>query len=245
MTTTREPLSALPAPVRARLEALEASLGAALGERLRAVIVFGSLPRGEYQAEHSDIDVLLVIADPSRATLAAIAQPLQLARNAARIECMIIDAAELADAADVFPLLYDDIRRCHVALRGADPFTGLHIDPSHIRLRVEQELRESRIRLRRMLVDGGGRPRALRGAVERKLKQIRSPLAALLRLRGEAEVPLALDAVIARACAAYGLDPAPLLAADAEPGAAFDRLTALLVAAIDDVNAHGDAPVTR
>lgn len=245
MTTTIDPLSVLPAAVRAHLQKLEASLRAALGERLRALIVFGSLPRGEYQAERSDIDTLLVIADPSRATLAAIAQPLQLARNAARIECIILDVAELADAADVFPLFYDDIRRCHIALHGADPFTGLHIDPAHIRLRVEQELRESRLRLRRMIIDGGGRPQALRGAVERKLKQIRSPLAALLRLRGEAEVPLALPAVIARACAAYGLDPGPLLAADAEPGAAFDRLTSLFVAAIHDVNARGDAPATR
>jgi predicted nucleotidyltransferase len=242
---TIEALSVLPPPVRARLDELGAGLRAALGERLKALAIFGSLPRGEYRPEHSDIDLLLVIDGPSRATLEAIGRPLQLARNAARIECVILDAAEIPHAADVFPLFYDDIRRCHVMLHGSDPFADLHIDAGHIRLRIEQELRESQIRLRRMVTDGGGRPQVLRGAVDRKLKQIRGPLAALLRLRGEANVPQVLTAVLTRACAAYGLDPAPLLAADAAPAAAFDRLAELFAAAIDDVNARGDGPATR
>lgn len=239
---TPDPLSTLPAPVRARLEALREALRAALGARLSALLVFGSLPRGEYHPEHSDVDVLLVIDGPTRATLESIAQPLQLARNAARIECVILDAAEIPHAADVFPLFYDDIRRCHLVLHGRDPFADLQIHPDHIRLRIEQELRESQIRLRRMVTDGGGRPAVLRGAVDRKLKQIREPLAALLRLRGEPSVPHALADVFTRACAAYRLDPAPLLARDADPAAAFDRLAELFTAAIHDVNARGDAP---
>ncbi len=239
---TPDPLTALPAPVRARLDELHAGLRAALGDRLHSLLVFGSLPRGEYRPDHSDVDVLLVVDGPGRAVLESIARPLQLARNAARIECVILDAAEIPHAADVFPLFYDDIRRCHVVLHGRDPFADLQIHPHHIRLRIEQELREAQIRLRRMVTDGGGRPAVLRGAVDRKLKQIREPLAALLRLRGEASGSHALADVITRACAAYRLDPAPLLAPDAAPAAAFDRLAELFTAAIDDVNARGETP---
>ncbi|MBL9105578.1 MAG: nucleotidyltransferase domain-containing protein [Myxococcales bacterium] len=231
-------LSALPATVRTRLDDLRVVLRATLGESLTALLVYGSLPRGEYRPDYSDVDVLLVLAAPTRASLESIAGPLQLARNAARIECMILDAAEIPHAADVFPLLYDDIRRCHILLHGVDPFADLRIDPAHIRLRIEQELREARIRLRRMVADGGGRRAALRGAVERKLKQIREPLAALLRLRGEPDVPEALADVLTRAAAVYGLDPAPLLDPAADPAAAHDRLAALFTAAIDDVNAR-------
>lgn len=240
-----DPLSVLPSPVLARLDELRASLHTTLGDRLRTIAIFGSLPRGEYQAEQSDIDVLLVIDGPSRTTLEAIGRALQLARNSARIECVILDVTEISHAADVFPLFYDDIRRCHILLHGTDPFAELHIDPGHIRLRIEQELRDSQIRLRRMVTDGGGRPQVLRGAVHRKLKQIRGPLAALLRLRGEVEVPQALQAVLARACTAYGLDPRPLQAVEAAPAVAFDCLASLYAAAIDDVNARGDAPATR
>jgi predicted nucleotidyltransferase len=238
---TTDLLSTLPGPVRGHLESLRSGLLAALGERMQALMIFGSLPRGEYRPDHSDVDVLLVIADPSRAALTAISRPIQLARYAARIECVILDAAELPHAADVFPLFYDDIRRCHVVVHGADPFAGLHIDPAHIRLRIEQELRESQIRLRRTVTDSGGRDEALRGAVDRKLKQVRGPLAALLRLRGAPDGPEVLSAVIDRACAVYRLDPAPLRAAPTAPAPAFDRLQELLAAAIEDVNARGDA----
>lgn len=236
---TMDPLSVLPASVRTRLDELVSALRTALGERsLKSLLVFGSLPRGEYRPEHSDVDVLLVIDGPTRDALESISKPLQLARNAARIECVILDAAEIPQAADVFPLFYDDIRRCHVLLHGTDPFADLQIDPHHIRLRIEQELREARIRLRRMVTDGGGRPQALRGAVDRKLKQIREPLAALLRLRGETDVPQTLSQVLTRACVAYRLDTAALLAPDADPANAYDQLAELLAAAIDDVNSR-------
>ncbi|AUX40939.1 hypothetical protein SOCE26_023410 [Sorangium cellulosum] len=237
-------VSRLPASVQARLVELKESLARTLGDDLECLLLYGSAARGGYRDGQSDVDLMLVLREASRAQLDAIANALQLARYAARIEAMILTAAEIPRAADVFPLLYDDIRRCHVLLSGRDPFSALVIDGKNRRLRVEQELREAQIRLRRAVVDGMGSEDALRGAVLRKVKQIRGPLHALLGLRG-VERGDDLGTVLAESGKLLGVDVAPLQRAHEAPGAAYEALTDLLARAVDDVDRLEDHEVAR
>jgi predicted nucleotidyltransferase len=235
-STARENvLSELPAPVQARLTELKESLETTLGADLSCLLVHGSAARGDYRDGQSNVDLMLVLNDASRPRLDAIANALRLARYAAGIEAMILTADEIPRAADVFPLLYDDIRRCHVLLSGEDPFSALVIDGKNRRLRVEQELREAQIRLRRALVDGMGADEALRGPVLRKVKQIRAPLFALLDLHG-IEVVDELDAVLTAAGKLLDVDVAPLRYTSEAPGEAHEALTKLLARAVDDAD---------
>jgi len=235
MAEATERLDKLPAPMRRRIDELKKSLESALGDELACLLVYGSAARGEYKDGRSDIDILVVLKEAGRGTLDAIANPLQLARGAARIEAMILTAGEIPRAADVFPLLYDDIRRCHIVLAGTNPFSSLEISDKHRRLRIEQELREAQIRLRRAVVDAQGDKRELAGAVFRKLRQIRGLLRALLALKGH-EVGDELDGVLAKAAEVYGVDAAPLRKVHEEPEAAHDALAKLLAAAVDDAD---------
>jgi predicted nucleotidyltransferase len=237
--SNNERLGKLPVAVRRRVEELSASLKTALGDGLACLLIHGSAARGEYREGQSDIDLLVVLTEAGRERLGAIANALQLARYAARIEAMILTAGEIPRAADVFPLLYDDIRRCHILLAGADPFSALTISDKHRRLRVEQELREAQIRLRRTVVDAQGAAEPLAGAVFRKLRQIRGPLRALLALRGQ-EIGDGFEDVIAKAAALYALDAAPLRRVHEAPEAAHDALAKLLAAAVDDVDRMED-----
>ncbi|WP_434046439.1 MULTISPECIES: nucleotidyltransferase domain-containing protein [Sorangium] len=236
-------VSRLPAPVQARLTELKESLERTLGDELACLLVYGSAARGGYREGQSDVDLMVVLNEATREGLDAIANALRIARYAARIEAMILTVAEIPRAADVFPLLYDDIRRCHVLLSGRDPFSALVIDGKNRRLRVEQELREAQIRLRRAVVDGLGSDEALRGAVFRKVKQIRGPLHALLGLHGiDGDDDLAT--VLAGAGKHLGVDVAPLQRVHEAPGAAYEALAALLARAVDDVDGfeHQGAP---
>lgn len=231
----RASLDALPPDVRQRLDALCEGLAAALGDGLVAVIVFGSAARGGWRAGKSDVDVMIVLRDDSREVLARIAHPLLIARYAARIEAILLRESEVARATDVFPLLYDEVREDGVVVRGASPFARLALSDKHRRLRIEQELREARIRMRRMVTDGDGGARALGQVVERKIRQVRSPLRALLRLDG-ADPGAGLDAVLQAAGSRFGVDVAPIARAGEAGGEAYDALTRLLEAAIDDVD---------
>jgi predicted nucleotidyltransferase len=235
VTPSSAQLERLPAAVRGHLDELRKSLAKILGDDLVGLLVYGSAARGEYREGRSDVDLMLVVKEAPRAKLEAITNALQLARYAARIEAMILTAAEIPRAADVFPLLYDDIRREHVLLAGTDPFSELVISDRHRRLRIEQELREAQIRLRRAVIDAQGSPEMLGGAVFRKLRQIRGALHALFALHG-VDVADDLKAVFDHAAKTYGLDLSALFAVHEKPIRAHEAIEKLLAAAVDDAD---------
>jgi len=227
-------------PVKQRIDELVAALKKAHGDELSGVLVHGSAARGGWR-EGRDVDLVVVLKKSSREALERAANALQGARWSARIEAMVLVESEIARAADVFPIFYDEIRRHHVLLHGHDPFSDLKIEPHHLRLRIEQELREVQIRLRRAVIDAQGKPEALRGAVWRKVRQLRSPLFALLTRKG-VQSDDHTKSVLASAGSAFKVDVAPLSRVDEDPAAAHDALVALLDAAIADVDAMEDRP---
>jgi len=229
-------VEALPSGVRERLDELKKSLETALGDDLVGILVHGSVVRGEYRPGESDVDVIVVLREATFAQLESIGNALQLARYAARIEAMILTEGEIAGASDAFPLLYDEIKQRHVLLTGKDPFSAVEVHDTHRRLRIEQELREAQIRLRRAVTDAFGAREAIGGAVVRKVKQVRAPLHALLSLKGVACTP-DLPSVLTKVGETYGVDIAPLRAARETPDAAHAALVTLLTKTIDDVNA--------
>lgn len=221
--------------VHERLDELVSALKKAHGDALLAVLVHGSAARGGWR-EGSDVDLVIVLEDSNREALEASANALQGARWSSRIEAMILVKREITRAADVFPIFYDEIRRCHVVLHGDDPFKDLKIEPHHLRLRIEQELREVQIRLRRAVVDAQGGKDALRGAVSRKIKQVRSPLRALLEQK-KIDVEDDLPAVLKVAGKTFDVAIDAIARVDEDPGAAHDTLVALLDKAIAEADA--------
>jgi predicted nucleotidyltransferase len=234
-TLASSALAALPPATHAPLQALTEGLERAEGANLAALVVYGSAVRGGYEPGQSDIDVIVVLNDTGLPHLKAIAEPLMLARFSGRVEAMVLKRDNIPPACDVFPLLYDDVRQRHVLLSGRDPFLDLEIKDTHRRLRIEQELREARIRMRRAVVDALGSEANLAGAVARKVKQIRGPLHALLLLKGT-PTDDRLEAVLEATGKAYAVDTAPLHRPASAPEAAHAALRAVLDAAIQDVD---------
>ncbi len=226
--------------VQSRLDELKDTLRAQLGDGLVSLLVFGSAVRGGWVEHQSDVDLVLVLADPSRETLLSIANTLNVARNALRFEAVILRADEIARASDVFPLFYEDIKSCHLVLVGKDPFSDVEIADKHRRLRIEQELREMQIRLHRAIVDTQGAPERLAGLVERKVKQLRGPLHALLALRKTPPESDRIGKVLEKSKEAYGIDTKPLTKVRKDPIAAVDALVELLARAVREVDEMED-----
>ncbi len=226
----------LPRSIQARMEELCADLRDAAGAELRSVIVHGSAARGDWREGESDVDVVVVLASSSRALLERMGEPLTIARAAARVEAMLLVESEIARAADVFPLLYDDLRRHHVVLLGPDPFADLVIEPRHLRLRVEQELRDLAIRLRRAVIDAAGHKPTLTASVTRKVRQARFPLRALLTLSGE-ECSDDVETVFTKAGRKLHVETTSLLRTRDKTDEAVDALASLLDAAVGAIDA--------
>jgi len=120
-----------------------------------SVVVFGSLALGTWRAATSDINVALVLSRADAVTLRRLGPALGRARKAARVTPIIFERGELPDMADAFAVKLAHIRAHHVVIIGADPFADLRIDPEHLRVRIEQELRNQLVRLRRKISELG------------------------------------------------------------------------------------------
>jgi hypothetical protein len=166
---------------------------------------------------------------------------MQAVRYGARVTADILTEPELPGVGDAFPLLFDEIRKWHITLVGRDPFKNGVVHDTHRRLRIEQELREAQIALRRAVTEALGAREAIGGAVARKTHQIRRALHALFDLKRIA-CKEDLASVLACAGATYGVDVAVLASPREAPEAAHAALTALLAAAIDDVYGLSTGP---
>jgi predicted nucleotidyltransferase len=228
----------LPAVVRQPILDWAKRLEEALGDDLVGVLVHGSVARGEYRPNESDVNAIVVLKDTGIDKLDAMGDAMLEARYAARVEPTILREDEIEGATDVFPLLYAEAMAFRVLVAGRDPFVGLPIHDTHRRLRIEQELRSAQISLRRAVTDALGAREAIGGAVARKLRQVRRPLRALLALKGIACAPDHAS-VLRSAAELYGVDAGPFGEPRAAPDAAHDAFVRLLDGAIRDVNALG------
>lgn len=225
----------LPPSVREKIEAWKTALVTTLGDDLVAILLTGGVARGDYRPGESDITAIVVVKEASFAKLDAISSVTQDARYGARLAPTFLTAAEIPGAGDAFPLLYDDIKRFNIVLHGADPFEKVVVHDTHRRVRIEQELREAQVWLRRAVTDAMGAREAVGGSVARKIRQVRRPLAALLKLRA-VDCKDDVASVFRAAGERYGVDVSALGAPRDNAEAAHDALTSLLAAAITDVN---------
>jgi len=229
-------LAMLPITVRTRVEELIGSLKKTLGEDLESIVAYGSAVRGGYDAKTSNVDLVIVMAKDTPEVLESIGPALRIARAAARVEAVLLLHGEIARSADVFPLLYDDVRRCHAVLFGGDPFERLTIVEEHIRLRIEQELREARVAVRNAVAADGLAGPALAIPITKAVKKLRSPLHALLALK-KRDVRDDLATVLRAGNDIWLVDTNALSSPSQDPNASLRALRGVLDAAIDDVDA--------
>lgn len=198
-----------PAEVKAGLEkackALEAS-GVVTG-----VVLYGSLARGRFVPHQSDVNVVVLLRDGTPATLGALAVPLRDAFRSIRLEPFLLTFDEVARSADVFPTKFRHIIAHHVVLSGTSPFASLEVPREHLRLRVEQELRNLSLRLRRRAIATWGVPEELERVLADVLSGITIELHALLELLSKPTPPDDDVVAVLRASAeAVGVETAGL-----------------------------------
>lgn len=194
-----------------RIGAFVNQLQTAAGDNLASLVLFGGLARGRYRPGLSDVNVLVVLKRVGRDELGAIAPALRAAWRSVRVEPMIVAEAQLEAVARAFPTKVLDIKAYHVLLAGADVLAAVNAPPERVLWRVEQELQNMAIRLRRKVIaemdDDAG--------LVRELAEIARPLAIeltwLLRMSGRSMPPNDRTAAIfAAAAKEFGLDAGAL-----------------------------------
>lgn len=187
-----------------------ADVDSALGTDYSAVL-YGSAARGDWVPGRSDINLLLVLDDPSAARLARLEPAFTAWRKAQPEPPLLIGRKEWEHAVDTFPIEITDMQSAYRVLRGADPLAGLVVAPADLRRALEREIRGKLLRLRQGFVVMSKHPNELGQLAAESLATILLLFRCLAVLRGR---PLQRDpaAAINEASQIAGFRPEQLLA---------------------------------
>lgn len=195
-----------------RLDRLVQRLREAGGPNLLGVALYGGLVKGRYTPGISDINILVVVADASLPSLLPLAPVLTEAFRESQIVPFLATPDDLRASAALFPVKILDIQLSHRVLWGDAHLADIRVDPSALRLRSLQELKNLELRLRFQVVERGADPDVLWRAITSSLPKLAVTLEIFLRVRG---LPVPADR------------PGVLRAAGRELGIEMERIAAL------------------
>jgi predicted nucleotidyltransferase len=194
---------------RVMAESFVTEIRAAAGERLRAALLFGSVARGEWIEDFSDINVL-VLLDKLDAALLFAAAP--AARHAVEngVTPLLMEQEEWHRASDVFAIEVADMQQFGIPLFGDNPAGSAAVEPSAMRLQAERELRAKLLHLHGGMLLAASEPERLGMLFLRALPSFTTYMRTVLRLAGRA-VPPGSRSVIQEACDLVGADSSPFI----------------------------------
>jgi hypothetical protein len=167
-----------------KLEELVKQLQLAYGPGLRSVVLFGSAVAGEH-TKKSDYNVLVVVDALSLERLRAVAAVSRAWADSGNPPPMTFTASEFRSSADIFPMEYADMLERHRVLFGEDPFVGMKVNPSDLRLEVEQQTMGKLLHLRQATMGAGGDRKLQLELLEKSLSTLMVIFRGVSRLHGE------------------------------------------------------------
>ena len=172
----------IPAALHDLVTEFSSRLGDVLGDALVSVILYGHTVKGGADAEQSPVNVMLVLADASATVLDQIARLVQKAARKFGLSAMVVTELELQQSTDVFPVKFLDMQHAHVVVRGKNVLDDLLFDAENIRLRCEQEARNTLLRLRHLYLHRANQAKQLQSILATSFHQFLTTLNAFLFL---------------------------------------------------------------
>ncbi|PYS93286.1 MAG: hypothetical protein DMF64_05390 [Acidobacteria bacterium] len=134
------------------LNHLIGDLQATHGENLASVLMYGSAAAGDREVQSSDYNLLIALHRITPEDLRLAQAPMREWQRLGHPLPVYFTLDELNDAADVFPIEFQQMSRARVVLYGVDPFETLRLTNANLRHQTEYELRSKLIQLRRLYI---------------------------------------------------------------------------------------------
>lgn len=157
----------------------------AFTDDLLAVVLFGSAAE-QRQRAGSDVNLIVFLEKLDARSLDAFRATVRVCHTSVRASVMFLLRTELAEAATLFAVKFNDIKNRHRLLWGNDPFPALEIDQVALRRLTREVLLNLGIRLRERYALLSLRQEQLLPVIAAAAAPLRSAALALLALQGGA-----------------------------------------------------------
>jgi predicted nucleotidyltransferase len=180
-----------------------ASLKKVFAGDLLAVVLYGSAAGGGYNADISDINVLVILENSGAAEIFKLGHSAKTLIRKNRISPIILTGQEFITAADAFPLEYSDILETHTILYGDNNILNIKTDKKNLRLQLEEKLRGAAAEIRSMLITAGGNEKLLQKLILEWSSLGPILFRGLLRLKGKNAAGLDAESIFSLVAAEY------------------------------------------
>ena len=153
-----------------------------LGADVGAIILYGSLARGDYLQDRSNMNILMVF---EHLTMNMMERCSQLNRRWSKeriLAPLMFTREEIGRFLETFPLEFYEIQDHHILLAGRDPFPELHIEGRHLFNECEREIRGNLLRVRQQFIEARGNPEGIHALLPISLTTVIPCLRGLYRL---------------------------------------------------------------
>lgn len=175
------------------------------GDRLEAIVLFGSAARDDYVPGHSDINFLLVLDSKGILDLEDSFEAVKRWAKEGVAVPLFLTKEYIKGALDSFPIEFLEMQSACTVLYGDDPIAGLKISRAAVRLQAERNGRGYLLSLRQGYLESGGDAAALRSLVTESLSGYHALFRALFwLLTGERGGSVA--DVVRRVCDSFDLN---------------------------------------
>lgn len=192
------------------LERLCNDLKNALGARLKSVIAFGSVARGEFDPKRSNLNVL-VVSELSKEALEAMGPAVRRWTKKGLAMPVLVAPEDVDDFARDFPVEFLDMQDHHKVVCGTNVLSGLSVNKKHLESQIEHDLALVQLHLRQSLIHAQGNEKKIRQALIGSVSSTTTLLKSALYLGSEKTNGLDRMQAAEKALKTWGLDGTVLL----------------------------------
>lgn len=174
-------------------------------ENLASVVLYGSAAAGDAMAERFGLNVLIALHSITPEDLRLAQAPAREWRRLGQPLPVYFTLRELSDAADVFPIEFNQMARTRKILYGRDPFEFVELSNQNLRHQTEYELRGKLIQLRRSYIPASTSAEKLAALMSESLGSFSALFRPVLILHG-VEPPVAKQDAVRATVELLGLD---------------------------------------
>ena len=188
------------------LNRFSASLQQLLKDNLVSISLYGSILRSDFISGRSDLNLLVITRKLTLEDLKTVCDECSTAKSLG-LSPFFMTREDLETSADVFPIKFMAMQERRRVVFGADVLADIRIQPTYVRLRCEQEIKNLLLRLRTSYLRQEGHDLiAIMWALGTSLRETLR-----LALSLTPDGLLEREEVIVRAAARFGFNAEPVL----------------------------------
>ena len=175
------------------------------GDDLIAIILYGSAARGEYIYKKSDINFLIVMSESGIKRLRGALPFISKWKKRNVSTPLMLTPEYIQSALDSFPIEFMTMKQNYRVVYGEDILAAIEIQPRHLRLQCEREMRGKLLSLREGYLNTNGKSSMIKRLIKATIPAFSSIFSALLFLKDE-ELPESKRQIFMKTADVFNLD---------------------------------------